>query len=434
MYSIRLSEPASERFESTLIGSVSVFGLSHRSAPADFRRSARLSEEGARSVISSLSKLQNPDLLVLSTCNRTEIYSFGFERDTDVIALAQATGLDEHALRRNGYWLCGHEAVRHLFGVASGLDSAILGEHEILGQLKRAYALSKETEAISGPLDRLMQQVFRVAKRVRAESGLARGVLSYGALALKKAANLSGGLQGKTILILGAGQIAEQLAKEIGSLNDTTGLIWNRTPAKAANLAHLYGLHCLPSEEINQGFAQADIVIGAVAGSNLWSLNEISEARNGQPTLVMDLGVPPNFQETQTEHPALQIVTADTISVFDAKHSDARAVAVRKAWTLIDQELEDYERDCREREAAPYIEAIAERAEQIRSRNLERAVSQAGDLEPEERKRMEDLSIRIVRGLLETPIQALKTHLRAPHEREVVARLFGSDPVEQYGS
>jgi glutamyl-tRNA reductase len=402
-----------------------LIGLNYRSASAETRCAVSFEGDSIGRLVQALKGIGCGETLILSTCNRTEIYFYRGDPEAVFSVVAELTEVTLETLRASCYELSGLEAVRHLFRVASGLDSAVLGEHEVLGQLKKAHAVAKKEGALEGALDHLVQRSFRVGKRVRHESNLSKGVTSVAAVAMRKAAKLAGGLEGKNVLIVGAGQIAERVAKSISHIEGVNGFICNRTHHKAEDVAKLNGLGTWDYSDLEGGLRMADVVVGAISSPvPKMSLDQIAAARQGQPTVVVDLGVPPNFAPPSLEETGLKLLEMESIVGACRQSSDGREASVPKANLILDEELAKFEQEIIEREAAPYIGALAKTAEKIRKKNLAWALAQSPEVGEKERKLLEDLSIRIVRGMMETPIQALKSDLREPAERAIVARLF----------
>ena len=412
------------------IAALRVVGLNYRTAALHTRRALSFTEEGLGSLLNDLRHRGIGEALVISTCNRTEVYFIGPDFHAVLEALSAQSEVPTPKLDAITYQLAGREALRQLFRVACGLDSAVLGEHEVLGQLKSAYRIARECGMISKRLEPLYQRALRTSKRVRTESDLCLGVTSTGTMALRKAAALAGGLKEKTVLLIGAGQIAERVAKDLMHAECRDALVCNRTSERASRLASIYRLRTWSFDELDAALAQADIVICAVSTQYpILTEDRLLAARADRPVVVVDLGVPPNFatRPATVENPHLgpvRLVEMEAIEQACHTGSMSRAAAVPKAGTILEEELDSMETDLIEREAAPYIRALTELAEEVRKRNLDWALSQNPAAGAKERKLLEDLSIRIVRGILEGPIRSLKSELREPVERAVLARLF----------
>ncbi len=406
-----------------------VIGLNYRTAALPIRNAVSFTGSGIRALLEDLKARQIKEALVASTCNRTEVYFSGPNFEPVLSALSSLSEVPSAKLDAITYQLVGKDSIRQLFRVACGLDSAVLGEHEILGQLKAAHQISKEIGMVGRRLESFYQRALRTSKRVRTETELGRGVTSFSSMALRKASHYAGGLKEQNVLLIGAGQIAERVAKDLFHAGCGQAYVCNRTVERAERLASMYGLHPWAFERLEEGLAMADIVVCAVSSAiPILDEERLLATRNGQPVVVVDLGVPPNFRPraggSEKDHGPVRLVEMEAIVKACHAGSQSRVAAVPRADSILDEELEALERDLFEREAAPYIKALTDFAEEIRSQNLEWALTQNPSASAKDRKLLEDLSIRIVRGMLEAPIQALKSELREPVERAVLARLF----------
>ncbi len=406
---------------SRALNELQVLGVSYRTAALKTRSAVSFTEEGLETLLADLRNRGVSEALALCTCNRTEVYFAGC-RDEVLAALTELSEVPKETILEASYVKEGDEAVGQIFRVASGLDSAVLGENEILGQLKAAFGLSKRTGMAGPRINALYQRALRVSKRGRTESEVSRHVTSVAAMALRPASKLAGGLDGKKILLIGAGQIAERMAKElshVGARDDA--YVTNRTSERAERLATLYGLRTWAFADLDEALRFADVVVAAVSSDiPLLSGDRLARVCGDRNVVVVDLGVPPNVEACDT----VRLLDMDAIVRECSIGSERRAKAVPKAEAIVTEEVEAFHRESLEREAAPYIEALVKMADEVRQRNLDWALAQTHPESAKERKLLEDLSIRLVRGILQAPIQALKSDLREPVERGVLARLF----------
>jgi glutamyl-tRNA reductase len=405
-----------------------VVGISYRTADLEMRGALSFSGGATPRLLAELKRLGARESLVLSTCNRTEVYFSGLDSAEVLSLLAAIAEVPRHSLEEHAYAYRGRPAVRHMFRVASGLDSAVLGETEILAQLKDAFSVAVEHGMVGSTLRKTFQSSLVASKRVRTETSVCRSVTSVGTMAVRQAAELSGGLKDKQVLLIGAGRIAERVAKELAHVGVARALVTNRTPDRARKLADQYGLQFLPFDQLDGALGRVDVVLTALATDGPL-LDGVRLSGAGRPLTVVDLGVPPNVDAG--ERPAFQYVDMEALVEVCAANSEERAAALPHATEIVEEELEKYEQACQERGAAPVIQALVELGEQVRAANLEWALSRLDGLSEKERKVVEDLSIRIVRGMLQAPIQGLKTELVEPSEREIAARLFGVESADE---
>ena len=397
--------------------SFGVVGFNFRTVCLDTRGRLCFAEQGLRSTLRALREQGIQEAVVLCTCNRTEIYFWSSDPGPVYAAISEQSEVAREKLVALSYRREGAEGVKHLFRVCSGMESAALGETEILCQVKEAFSLSEDCRMAGSRLSSLFQRAMRVSKRVRTDSGICREVTSIAGMAVKRA----GELTGRSVLVIGAGHMAERIAREIERKNPAEVVIVNRTPGRASTLAATFDFRSAPWEELDSALNRSDVVFSAIS-AEFPVVDEVRLARLDihKERLFVDLCVPASVESV----PAEQFIDMDEISRNCDLNSQSRMDALPAAEAIVEQEWDQFEQEILEREAAPHIKKLAEYAEEVRSRNLAWARSQMKDPSPAELKLLEDLSIRLVRGMLEGPINVLKKELRDPVERAVVARLF----------
>lgn len=408
-------------------------GLSFRSADVNVRSLAALSGERLSRFLALLREHGATEGVVLSTCNRTEVYFVGAEGEAVAGLLAQFSGLELAALRPHLYVKSGVCAACHLFRVAAGLDSAVLGETEIVAQVKSAWRES----SFNGPtIDLVFQRALEASKRVRTETALCRNVTSLGSLAVREAERLAGPLSERGVLILGAGQIAERVAKELKGVGARRVLVLNRTPEHAREFAERFGFAWGSLAELGTALWEADVLFAsATAPEPLVTREGLARqmaARAGRPLVTIDLGIPPNV-EPGTVHPNLQSLDVDGLSSLSAKNEALRNDAIPDALNILESELERILVALTERQAAPTIKALVEHGEEVRQRTLEWAMEKLPDLDEKQRRVVEDLARRLVLGMLTPPIEEMKRGGLTPEERTAVQRAFRLLPEDGSG-
>ncbi len=395
-------------------------GLSFRTAPLEVRgrfaldKRAFLREARARGLT---------ECVVLATCNRLEIYFAGGGRATVVEMLAEAAGmlpvvLGEHLYEK----LCGCAAC-HAFRVASGLDSAVLGETEIVAQVKAAWALAREEGMVGPMLDLLGTRALEASKRVRTETELCRAVTSTASLAVRGVRERLGGLAGRRAVVLGAGQIARRLVLELRDAGAEVAIV-NRTLSRAEDLAALAGAEAYPLEFLEIEVSRADAVFAAatVPAPILTRalMGRVAARRGGWPLPVVDMGVPPN-----AERGLADVTDIDALTLRTAAGEAARIGALSPALAILDEELARFHTTLAARTAAPTIRALVQRGDEIRARNVDWARERLAGLSEKEMRVVEEMARRLTIGLLEAPIDGLKGELSAREHRHVVEQLFG---------
>ncbi len=419
---------ASETLGYAPLANLHLFGLSFRTADLTLRGRVSFSGERLHLLLSRLTDAGIEECLALCTCNRTEILFYGDCGACVRSILAEMTGVEEDELDSHLYLKSGHLAAEHLFRVCSGLESAVLGETDILAQVKEALATGQEHKSIGPWLNLLLRHAFAASKRVRTETELCKGVTSLGSLAVREARSITGGLAGKSILLVGAGKIAERLVKDLVLESPARVIVANRTVAAAQVLADRHGLQFCALDDVPHLLVETDIVLTAVGTSqpifDEQLFKEASSKREGRPLIVVDLGVPANVSTAAKQLPGVVALDVDHLIERCAKNAEKREAAIPAADSIIRQALGDLAQAFSDREASGAIKALVRRCEEVRSQNLAWAIEKLGDLDDRQRKVVEDLTLRMVRGLLESPIRSLKDASFGAEERDVVVRLF----------
>lgn len=395
-------------------------GLSFRTAPLEVRSRFTIDE---RAFVREARERGLAECVLLSTCNRLEVYYAGGAGSTAVAMLAEAAAMDptvlgEHLVEK----ACGCAAC-HAFRVVSGLDSAVLGETEIVAQVKSAWALAREEGGVGPMLDLLGTRALEANKRVRTETNLCRAVTSTATLAVRTVRERLGGLAGRRVVVLGAGQIARRLVLELRDAGAEVSIV-NRTLAKAQGLAALAEAEAHPMGCLEVELARADAAFAAltVAAPVLTRdlMAKVAARRGGWPLPVVDMGVPPN-----SEAGVADVTDLDALTAATAVGEETRLAALSPALTILDEELARFHAALAARTAAPTIRALVRRGDEIRARNVDWARERLGGLSEKEMRVVEEMARRLTIGLLEGPIDGLKGELSAREHRHVVEQLFG---------
>lgn len=324
-------------------------GLNHQTAPLALREKVALDAVGLPEALSSLTALHGvEEAAVLSTCNRTEVYAQVAEGHEPVLAqwLAQHHGLDPAMLEGYLYRHSEGDAVRHLFRVATGLDSMVLGEPQILGQVKEAWQAARTAHSLRNPLDRLFQQTFAVAKRVRTDTRVGAHPVSVAFAAVRLARQMFARLEDATVLLVGAGDTIELAARHLVDAKVQRLLVANRTLEHAQALASRHGGVALPLAELARHLPEADIVISATA-SRLPVLDKIQVAaalkqRRHRPMFLLDLAVPRDIAADVAELADVYLYTVDDLEQVIEGNKASRREAAQQAEAIIDIQVEHY--------------------------------------------------------------------------------------------
>ena len=399
-----------------------LLGANHRSAPVEWReRIAFSSELMAEALARLLSDERIDEGLILSTCNRVEILVQTPGDAQDGIGairrlLAANGGIDPQELKRYSYRLEERDAVRHLMRVASGLDSMILGEPQILGQVKEAYRTSKQHGATGPVLERLMQHTLAAAKRVRTETGISRNAVSVAYAAVQLAKNIFGELGGRSALLLGSGKMSELVARHLRGCDLQQILVSSRNYNHAVDMARRTGGRAAHWDDGLAAIADIDIVVTCTAASRpILSKKDIGRTlrkRHGQPLFLIDIAVPRDVEPAVNQLDNVYLYDIDGLqSVVDSNH-DERKRAASDATQRIDEEVTAYERWQQSQAVTPLIISLREALMGVGRAELERALHRL-ELSNQQEQGVERLLRSVIQKILHRPIR----HLRGSVDR-----------------
>jgi glutamyl-tRNA reductase len=415
-------------------------GLSHRTAPLSVRERLALPESRQVELLQRLAQAPNEAFLV-STCNRVELY----------VAAPDVTRVRESAreeLRLLGgpetlehlYEHRGEDALVHLFRVASSLDSMVLGEAQILGQVKDAFERGQAAGAVRGELTRVCAAAFGCAKRVRTETAIGRAATSMASAAVSLASKVFDGLGDKTVLLVGAGEMAELAARHLKQAGATRILVTNRTLARAEALAAEVGGTARPFEELFSLLIAADVVVCSTASPvpifTQENVGAVARARKRRTLFMVDLAVPRDIAPEVGELDWVHVYDVDDIQKFVADNAAARAEEAQKAGVLVAQEVARFVRDRAVRQGVPVLAQLRQHAEAIARAEVERTLASLGDgLTEKQRKSIEAMGRAIVNKLLHEPTSRLRA-VGPEHEGNrlagAAAELFGLDDTSTH--
>ena len=385
-----------------------VLGLNHQTAPVDLRERVAFSGEGLTQALQSLRALPEvSEAALLSTCNRTELYAVAEDGQALADWLAMhAEGLDGYLYRHQD-----GEAVRHLFRVATGLDSMVLGEPQILGQVKEAWALARSEGAIGNRLDRLFQQSFAVAKRARTDTRVGANPVSVASTAVRLAQNSFARLDESTVLLVGAGETIELAAKHLSEGRVRRLLVANRTLAHAQELASRHGGYALPLSELERHLADADLVFSATASREpVIGHAQVAAAlrqRKHRPMMLFDLAVPRDIEAGVAELADAYLYTVDDLERAVEENRRGRREAAEAAETIIDLQVGRYLETLHASGRQEPLKRLRAHGESARDEVLAKARQQlANGREPEEV--LDFLAHTLTNRLLHPPTAALR--------------------------
>jgi len=407
-------------------------GLSHHTAPVNVRERLALPDERQTELLQAMAQAP-AEALLISTCNRVELYVLGPGddlQDRTRAALARAAGDD---LLPYLYAHRGEAAVLHLFRVAASLDSMVLGEPQVLGQVKDAFEQAQRMGAARGELTRICAAAFGSAKRVRTETDLGRAATSMASAAVVMARHVFDGLDGKTVLLVGAGEMAELGGKHVLSAGASRVLVTNRTFERAEALAVSLGGEAVPFERLEESLVLADMVVCTTASPAPLITREkvarVLKPRRHRPLILVDLAVPRDVDPDVSTLDGVYAFDVDDIQKVVDQNQAARTAAAASAEVLVSEEVGRYIRQRAVREQVPVLAQLRARAEQIRRAELERAMANlSAPLGPEQLKVIEAMTSAIVNKMLHQPTARLRAVEAGDSElAEAAAELFGLD-------
>ena len=405
--------------------SLVLIGVNHKTAPIELRERLAISREDLPEATRALAAEPGvAECMILSTCNRVELLAVVDSPSTDLAGfLHRHFALDPARLAPHLYEHRDREAVEHLFRVASSLDSMVVGEPQILGQVKEAFAVARASGAVAGQLEHLLQSAFAAAKKVRSETEIGANSVSIASVAVDLARKIFGSLQGRAIFLVGAGKISELAARHLVRQGAGTILVANRTLERARRMAEPFGGRVIPIEQLYDAASQADIVISSTSAPHtIFKLEHgqiFLRRRRNRPMFFIDLAVPRDVDPAMGELEGIFVYDIDDLQQVAAEHMAGRSREASDAETLIAAEVERFHRWRLTVNAAPAIVELQRQAEEIRHAELHRVQSRLGSLSAEQAAAVEALTHGLVNKFLHPPIQALK---RAARENDA-ARL-----------
>lgn len=376
-----------------------ITGLNHRTAPVEVREKvafpAAIIEEALRGLLAQSGVEEG---VILSTCNRVEVAVAG-ECDGKAVVekfLALARNVPETQISEHLYHYQGREAIRHLFRVASSLDSMVIGEPQILGQLKDAYTAAKNSGTLNGFLDGLLTRAFSVAKRVRSETEIGQNAVSVSYAAVELAREIFGKLQGHAILLVGAGKMSELAARHLHRAGAERIFVTNRTRERADQVAAIFNGTVVPYENFQASLTQVDIVITS-SGAPHYILTRdqmkgVLQQRKNKPIFLIDIAVPRNIDPAVNKLDNAFLYDIDDLGRVVERNRLSRQQEAEEAERIIEEEVEKMVARLREREVAPTIVRLQEQLEAIRHGELDRLRGRLGNLTTQQEEALEALT------------------------------------------
>ena len=410
--------------------SILVVGVNHRSGPLPLLERVTIAPEHLGKAVAGLAQRDNVrEAVVLSTCNRTEVYvvaelfhgAYGDVRDL----LCELGDLSVDELTPHLYSQHDTSAITHLFEVAAGLDSAVLGESEILGQVRSAWETAQREGAARSTLNALFRAALSTGKRARNETGIGRGTASISHAAVEMITDMIGELSGKRVLVVGAGSMGEGVAVALHRAGGADILVANRTAERGASLAERVDGVAVGLDRLSEAVAAADVIVaGTGADRTLLTRSLVEQARGSstRPLHVVDIGVPRNVDPAVAELAGVSLSNLDDLRDWADRGLSHRAAEAERVRSIVAQEVENHLLESTARQAAPLVASMHEAADRVRVRELERFASRIGELDDRQRDSVEALTKAIVAKLLHEPSVRLKSQAGTPQgERNAAA-------------
>jgi glutamyl-tRNA reductase len=396
-------------------------GVSHKEAPVEVRERAHVDLRLAREICPRLAG-ENGEAAILSTCNRSEIYlaaaDVGRASALARNELAGPAGLGGRQLRSVVSVLTDSDAAAHLFAVAAGLESMVVGETQILGQVREAHRAALELRSSGLVLDRLFRQAVQTGRRIRSETGLLEAPTSIPSAATRLAETLTAPLESTTALVIGAGRASELVLLNLVHRHRGRIVVANRTLARAQELAVRFGAEPVTLDHLEAALLQADLVISCTASTRtVLSAADIRRAaakRKGRPMLLIDLAVPRDLDPGIASLRDCYLYDVDDLEEVVALGRVDRLREVARARAIVDEETDKFRRWQLSLDVVPAIASLRRFADEIRAAELRRAESKLGRLSPRERRHVEVLTAQIVNKLLHEPTVRMKRAASGP--------------------
>jgi glutamyl-tRNA reductase len=410
-----------------------LIGLNHRSAPLEVRERFAISESKLPDAVQLFAR--HPGIeegMIVSTCNRVELLARSRNGGSDLRAfLAAYFKIDPRQFDHHLYEYADKEAIRHLFRVTASLDSMVVGEPQVLGQVKEAYAVARAVGTVSSQLDALVTRAFAVAKKVRTETAVGSSAVSVASVAVDLAKKIFGTLGGKTVMLVGAGKMCELAARHLLAHGAGSIFVYNRTLERARNLARKFGGQALPWDQLYESADKADIVITSTGAPVAIFRREHGEKflarRRNRPMFFIDIAVPRDVDPEVNKLDGIFVYDIDDLQQVVATHVADRRREAQRAEAIIDDEVERFLARMQTLDVVPTIVSLQEHLETIRQAEIDRVRGRLGELSPEQELAIEAMSRGIINKIMHTPITTLKSAAREEQGTtviDVVRRLF----------
>jgi len=415
---------------------LALVGLSHKTAPVEVRERLAFNNDALRLALKSLVGRQDvTEAMILSTCNRVEVVAESSDDRLIREFLCDFHQISPDDVSKHLYSLRNADAIRHVFRVAASLDSMMVGEPQILGQVKEAYRIAADTGTVGMHLSALMNRAFAVAKKVRSETGISQSAVSISYAAVELARKIFGDLSGKTVMIIGASKMGELTAKHLKRNGVSSVLVTNRTFEHAVELAQVFEGAAVSFEHFTDHMDRADIVISSTGAPHFIISRAVAEQiihrRKNRPMFFIDIAVPRDIDPTVNEIDNAFLYDIDDLQQVIDENLKERMKEASRAEEIIDSEVQAFCLKIQSREVVPTIVQLRDNVEKIRRDEIERNRRYLKDLSPEQQAAVDHITKSFANKILHTPIEELKRMAHdpdGPHYVDILRRIFNIKP------
>ena len=415
---------------------LTVTGLNHTTAPVEVRERLAFDQNLLPAILNELTGTPGViEGLILSTCNRVEVALTAEDesdpRDCVEQFLSRSRNVERASIHPHLYHYEAGDAIRHLFRVASSLDSMVVGEPQILGQLKQAWEMAREQGAVSNVLDNVLTRAFSVAKRVRSETEIGQSAVSVSYAAVELAKQIFGSLKGHKVILVGAGKMSELAARHLERAGVGEILVTNRSPERAKQMAEVFGGRIVEYQTLVAALSDIDVLIASSAAPHFVLTKEdmrrVFAARRNRPMFLIDIAVPRNIEPSVNELEGAFLYDIDDLQKVVDQNLKGRRQEAEEAERIVADEVERLLSRLRAREMGPTIASLQQQLEAIRAAEIERMRGKLGGLTPQQEQAIEAITKGIVNKIAHAPITELRRHAENPqgsHLVEAIRKIF----------
>lgn len=398
---------------------LALVGLSHKTAPVEVRERLAFDNTGMQEALRSLVQYDGvSEAMILSTCNRVEVVADASQNDQVCEFLCSYHRIPNHTITNYLYTLNDNDVIRHIFRVASSLDSMVVGEPQILGQVKEAYRVASDAGTVGMHLGSLMNRAFLVAKKIRTETGIARSAVSVSYAAVELARKIFGDLSAKSVMIIGASKMGELAAKHLKRAGVSMVMVTNRTFERAVDMAHLFEGAAIQFEHLHDHIDRADIVISSTGAPHFVITRPLAEQiirrRKNRPMFFIDIAVPRDIDPAVNDIANIFLYDIDDLQQVVDENLRERMKEADRAEEIVDLEVRAFCSKMQTREVVPTIVQLRQTLEDLRRQEIERNRKYLGVFDDEQQKAVDRITQSLINKILYHPISQLKSMARDP--------------------